>query len=144
MHKIDYASDSRDQLFESSDVARELDITPSMVRVYAAAGRLRAAVVTPRGARLFRRQDVLDFKRKHRRRRENPRQQLNGSAGNARVKYVPARCACEAGVLEDVDGAQCVDANVDAGAHRHHDHDQDLRKAQVRCDRIRPLGDRRG
>ncbi len=47
-----------DMLLEVADVARLLNRTPSAVRALARAGRLRVAVTTPRGARLFNRADV--------------------------------------------------------------------------------------
>ena len=45
-------------LLESADVARALDLTPASVRALAGRGRLPIAAITPRGARLFRLEDV--------------------------------------------------------------------------------------
>jgi DNA-binding transcriptional MerR regulator len=49
------------ELLESADVARILGLTPTAIRVYGSQGRLRAAAVTPRGSRLYRRRDVERF-----------------------------------------------------------------------------------
>ncbi len=46
-------------LLETSDVARLLHLTPAAIRAMVRRGRLPVAVRTPRGARLFRRADVL-------------------------------------------------------------------------------------
>jgi DNA-binding transcriptional MerR regulator len=50
-------------LIETADAARILGLTPNSVRMYAKAGQLRPAVVTPRGARLFLRADVEALRR---------------------------------------------------------------------------------
>lgn len=57
------------ELLETHEVAKRLNRTPASVRTYAAQGKLRVAVVTTRGARLFRPADVQKFKRA----RENQR-----------------------------------------------------------------------
>lgn len=46
------------QLLEVGDVARLLNVVPATVRMLARSGRLPVAVTTPRGARLFRAEDV--------------------------------------------------------------------------------------
>lgn len=121
MRKWTSASDAYGQLFESSDVARELDITPSMVRVYAATGRLRAAVVTPRGARLFRPQDVLDFKKTYRG-GKTLRRTLRGDAEQAAVQADTIVPGGSRPVVDDIDsGGRRVHADIDAGAQRHDD-----------------------
>ena len=47
-----------EELLTPADVARELGVTPHSVRVWESLGRIRAAVKTPRGNRLFTRQEV--------------------------------------------------------------------------------------
>jgi DNA-binding transcriptional MerR regulator len=56
-------------LLEVHEVAKRLDRTPASVRAYADQGKLPVAVITARGARLFRPADVQKFKRA----RENQR-----------------------------------------------------------------------
>lgn len=102
MHQSEHVLGTDGQLFESADVARELKITPAMVRVHAAAGRLRAAAVTPRGTRLFRPEDVSDFKKNYRR-RETPRRKSLSSADMSAAR---------------LEGHAVVDA--DAGAAEQH------------------------
>ncbi len=54
----------RDPTFlETADAARYLKVTPAMVRVYADTGRLRVAMRTARGTRLFDSRDVERFAR---------------------------------------------------------------------------------
>ena len=52
------------QLLEAADVARELGVTPASVRNYARGGQLIVAATTPRGSRLFRSEDVEEFRRR--------------------------------------------------------------------------------
>ena len=49
---------AKDELLESADAGRILNVSAGFVRQLAQRGRLRAAVITPRGVRLFRRVDV--------------------------------------------------------------------------------------
>ncbi len=51
------------ELLETRDVARALDLSSERVRQLANARRLRVIAVTPRGRRLFRLEDVEDFRR---------------------------------------------------------------------------------
>jgi len=51
-------ADDDTDLIESADAGRILGITPSAVRQLALRGRLTPSVVTPRGARLYRRGDI--------------------------------------------------------------------------------------
>lgn len=53
--------DDPEDLMTAADAARILSITPDMVRLLARQGRLRAAVRTIRGVRLFRRADVQEL-----------------------------------------------------------------------------------
>jgi DNA-binding transcriptional MerR regulator len=50
------------ELLETHEVAKWLDRTPASVRSYADKGKLRVAVVTARGVRLFHPVDVERFK----------------------------------------------------------------------------------
>jgi DNA-binding transcriptional MerR regulator len=54
------------QLLEASDVARRLECSAASVRNYARAGLLVTAATTPRGGRLFRPEDVEEFRRRRR------------------------------------------------------------------------------
>jgi hypothetical protein len=56
-------------LIETADVARRLDVTPAAVRQAARDGRLKPAIVTPRGQRLFLTGDVDEFARQRGRHR---------------------------------------------------------------------------
>jgi DNA-binding transcriptional MerR regulator len=47
-----------DQLMETAEAGRVLKVTPAMVRLLARQGKLRAAALTGRGQRLYRREDV--------------------------------------------------------------------------------------
>jgi DNA-binding transcriptional MerR regulator len=47
-----------DELLETADAGRALDLTPASVRLLAKQGKLLPAVVTRRGQRLYRRGDV--------------------------------------------------------------------------------------
>lgn len=58
------------ELLEAADVARMLDRTPARVRQLVGAGLLLPAVITPRGVRLFARDEV---ERLLRERRQSPR-----------------------------------------------------------------------
>ncbi len=49
-------------LLESTDVARLLGVTPNHVRIMARFGHLRPRYTTPRGARLFATEDVLQLR----------------------------------------------------------------------------------
>lgn len=60
----------RSELLESADAGRVLGLTPAMVRQLARRGSLPVAGVTPRGTRLFRRDDVERFQRTRAQRRE--------------------------------------------------------------------------
>lgn len=61
------------QLLLSSDVARELGVTPAAIRAAAAKGQIATTATTERGVRLFDRKAVDDFraKRDHRRDHSN-------------------------------------------------------------------------
>ena len=50
-------------LLESADVGRRVNRTAATVRWYARVGRLPVAVVTPRGTRLYRIEDVERLRR---------------------------------------------------------------------------------
>jgi len=51
------------QLLESADVARLIERTPGTVRHLVKSGRIRPVAITPRGLRLFRLEDVENFRR---------------------------------------------------------------------------------
>lgn len=57
------AQATRVDLLETADVARILEKTPAAVRARVRRGLIPVAVVTPRGARLFRRSDIDAIKR---------------------------------------------------------------------------------
>jgi DNA-binding transcriptional MerR regulator len=57
-----------DELLETAEAGRILSVTPAMVRLLARQGRLRPAVLTRRGQRLYRREDVEVLARARRKR----------------------------------------------------------------------------
>ena len=57
------------ELLESNDVARELRLSPSTVRVLVAAGHLRPSARTRRGTALFTQEEVERVRRERERRR---------------------------------------------------------------------------
>jgi DNA-binding transcriptional MerR regulator len=57
-----------DELWQTCEAARALDLTPAGVRLLAKQGKLRAAVLTGRGQRLYRRADVESLVKARRKR----------------------------------------------------------------------------
>jgi DNA-binding transcriptional MerR regulator len=57
-----------DELMETADAGRVLDLTPAAVRLLAKQGKLRPAVLTRRGQRLYWRADVEALARARRKR----------------------------------------------------------------------------
>jgi len=57
-----------DELLETAEAGRVLSLTPAAVRLLAKQGKLRAAVLTGRGQRLYRRADVESLARARRNR----------------------------------------------------------------------------
>lgn len=66
-----------DELLTTADAARLLGITPATVRVHADHGRLPVAVRTQGQMRLFRREDVENFRRA----RDGARRAAQGHTG---------------------------------------------------------------
>ncbi|HVL66530.1 MAG TPA: hypothetical protein VM364_04625 [Vicinamibacterales bacterium] len=58
-----------EQLLQSADAARLLDLTPEAIRIAARQGRIAVAMETPRGVRLFTREAVEEYGRSRGRRR---------------------------------------------------------------------------
>ena len=60
--------DPMDELMETAEAGRVLNLTPAAVRLLARQGKLRAAVLTGRGQRLFFRADVEGLAKARRKR----------------------------------------------------------------------------
>lgn len=65
------------ELLGTSDAGRILDLSSAMVRLLADKGTLRVAATTPKGGRLFRREDVEALERDRAKAREQARLELN-------------------------------------------------------------------
>jgi DNA-binding transcriptional MerR regulator len=57
-----------DELMETAEAGRVLNLTPAAVRLLNKQGRLAAAVLTSRGQHLYLRKDVEDLARRRRKR----------------------------------------------------------------------------